>query len=470
MIANLQLEVRSDISVLAASYPDIAHQFQDFRDRLNSPSRPFESSVIENISAISYSTRARAPDSSKLIVERRELVRQFDDLLQHIRMLQGFEDFLRGRSKAELHSLAEAGPIVVFNVSTIRSDAFLITTHKIRVVKLPSLTSDSVEDYAKRFLCAINDHRYISRYNRAKHDVKLILEWLWDAAVEPALEKLGFNQMTATDEVWPKVWWVGSGLLNVFPIHASGYHDSIPRRTAIDRVISLYAPTIKSLSYAREKVVRTEQFALTESAIIVTMPTTPEKEALPNVEKECKELQKVFSAVNINTLAKQNPTWEEVIFELPKHTIVHFACHGYSANDPSQSSLLLEDWKSIPLTVSDLTSLNIKLAKFAYLSACHTSVTREIRLLDESINLASAIQLSGYPSVLGTLWQVTDMYSAEVARDVYKWSFEANGRLDTRRLAEGLHKAVRDLRNKTCAISRRGSDPLIWAPYVCIGV
>ena len=38
ILANLQLEVRSDISVLAASHPDLAQQFQKLRDQIDSPS------------------------------------------------------------------------------------------------------------------------------------------------------------------------------------------------------------------------------------------------------------------------------------------------------------------------------------------------------------------------------------------------------------------------------------------------
>ena len=83
--------------------------------------------------------------------------------------------------------------------------------------------------------------------------MKVILEWLWDVAVKPVLDELGFTQIPQLDEVWPRVWWVGSGLLNILPIHASGYHDSTPPQTALDRVISSYAPTVKSLAYARER-------------------------------------------------------------------------------------------------------------------------------------------------------------------------------------------------------------------------
>ena len=42
ILANLQLEVRSDISVLAAAHPDLAQQFQELRDQIDPPSRTFD--------------------------------------------------------------------------------------------------------------------------------------------------------------------------------------------------------------------------------------------------------------------------------------------------------------------------------------------------------------------------------------------------------------------------------------------
>jgi CHAT domain-containing protein len=268
------------------------------------------------------------------------------------------------------------------------------------------------------------------------------------------------------------VWWVGSGLLSILPIHAAGYHNSVPPRATLDRVISSYASTVKSLSYARERVTRAEKGTLKEKVILVAMPTTPEQNSLPSVDREVEELRKLFSNASIDTTVMQNPTRTEVLSELPKTTIVHFACHGYSADDPSQSTLLLEDWKTVPLTVLDLASLNVQSAKLAYLSACRTSSTRDFRLLDESINLSSAIQLSGYPSVVGSLWEINDIHSAEVARHVYTWVLEGDGGFDSRRSAEGLHQAVRILRDKT-RINFRSStkhDPLVWASYIHVGI
>jgi tetratricopeptide (TPR) repeat protein len=463
ILANLQLEVRSDISVLAASHPDLAKKFVELRDQIDYSSRTPEVSVIEKCSVTS--SLAFILDSSKSIAARHALHRNFNDLLRFIRSLEGFENFLQGPSKSELHSLAKDGPIVVFNLSDIRSDAFLITYHGIDFIHLPLLTPGSVVKMTKCFLKAVNNTT-VRFYNDSKCELNTVLEWLWDAAVNPILDQLGFTQ-SPPDERWPRIWWVGTGLLNLLPIHASGYHDASPPRTALDRVISSYAATVKSLAYSRERLVAPEQATLSQEAYFIAMPTTLEQSDLPNVETEIKHLANLFSRTSINIKQIRNPTRVEALLELPRSGIVHFSCHGLPAEDPSQSSLLLKDWRTSPLTVADLVSLNIKGARFAYLSACHTAAMRDLRLLDESISLSSAVQLSGYPSVVGSLWWVGDTHSAEIAKGVYEWILDDVG-LNAEWAAEGLHRAVRELRDRTRC--KKMHDPLIWASYIHIGM
>jgi hypothetical protein len=69
--------------------------------------------------------------------------------------------------------------------------------------------------------------------------------------------------------------------------------------------------------------------------------------------------------------------------------------------------------------------------EFASLSASHTSNAKDFRLLDESISLSSVVQLSGYPSVVATMWQVSDELSLEVANDrqrqIVHYSFGRRG-------------------------------------------
>lgn len=368
--------------------------------------------------------------------------------------------------KSNFCGMAEEGPVVMFNVHHTRSDAILITMNEIRSLHLPLLTPHALEDFTNRFLNAIAEQD-ANRYRHARREINKVLEWLWDVAVSPILDDLGFSQAPSDDKPWPRIWWIGSGLLNILPIHASGYHDSIPPRTVLDRVISSYTPSLKFLSGARERAARADRINLKDKAILITMPTTPGLDSLPFVTEEVRELENLFSQSFIAATVMQNPTKANVLFELSKYTIAHFACHGVSEHDPSQSGFLLEDWRTSPLKVQDLIPLDIQSAKFAYLSVCHTSSMRDFRLLDELINLSTAIHVSGYVSVVGSLWQVGDRYSSEIATDVYSWILE-EGRLNAGRSAEGLNKAIRNLRERSRF--RGKHDPLIWAPFIHIGI
>ena len=134
---------------------------------------------------------------------------------------------------------------------------------------------------------------------------------------------------------------------------------------------------------------------------------------------------------------------------------------------------MLTDWETTPLTVSDLTALNIPSSQLAFLSACHTANSRDLNLLDESINLSSAILLAGYPSVVGTLWRINDSHASEIATDLYLKLLDGT-RLETQRSAHGLHEATRLLRDRTRRVPGFSKifphDPLVWAPYIHLGI
>ena len=461
ILASLQLEVKSDISTLRTADPDLAQRFKDIRYKLNQ-----SEGIFNNFLSIDFCI-----DSDP--ERRRDLAKQFDTMLNSIRAIEGFQQFLLGPSKFELLTMAEAGSIVIFNVNEIRSDAIIVNKEDIRSLPLPLLTYTELIAQINLFLDAMRAS--LKNYSGPKA-IGRILEWLWDAAVGPALTELGFIQVPPGNRGWPRVWWVSSGLLNWLPIHAAGYHESksSPPNTAIDRVISSYTPTIKALAYARERK-QGIKTSLGQNAALIGMPKTPDLKDLPFVESELKALQELLPS-QIQTTVVQSPTRDKVLSTIRDHQVVHFACHGLSSVDPAQSKLALTDWKTMPLTVLDLTALNVQSGQFAYLSACHTANTRDVRLLDESINLASAIQLAGYPSVVGTLWTVSDQHSAEVAREVYaSMLVDDHGfKMDPQKAASGLHWAARRLRDDTRTIpgfSRKvPSNPHVWAPYIHLGI
>jgi len=81
----------------------------------------------------------------------------------------------------------------------------------------------------------------------------------------------------------------------------------------------------------------------------------------------------------------------------------------------------------------------------AYLSACHTTVGDE-ESLDEAIHLASAMQFSGFRSVIGTMWAVDDDLASEITSTFYEHMVDESGRLDHTRAVFALNKTMKSIR------------------------
>jgi CHAT domain-containing protein len=150
-----------------------------------------------------------------------------------------------------------------------------------------------------------------------------------------------------------------------------------------------------------------------------------------------------------------------VLEQLPGCAIAHFACHGYSdPADPSQSRLLLHDHQRDPLTVAALTQVVLGHAQLAYLSACTTARVADTSLLDEAIHLATAFQLTGFPHVVGTLWEIDDAISVDIAGSFYRALTGPAGAADP---ARALHQAIRAQRDL------RPASPYLWASHIHAG-
>jgi hypothetical protein len=132
-------------------------------------------------------------------------------------------------------------------------------------------------------------------YAAAKREAHEVLKWLWDVAVGPVFDRLDFIPPVSNDASFPRVWWIGSYLLNILPIHAAGYHELRSTKTVIDRVISSYTPTIKTLGYARERKVQGENVD-SQKVMLVGMSETANGASLPYVDKEITELEQLLSS------------------------------------------------------------------------------------------------------------------------------------------------------------------------------
>lgn len=55
--------------------------------------------------------------------------------------------------------------------------------------------------------------------------------------MNPVLDYLGIKERPDKNQESPKVWWITTGFLNMFPIHAAGYHNQGCTPNTLDRVI-----------------------------------------------------------------------------------------------------------------------------------------------------------------------------------------------------------------------------------------
>ena len=103
-------------------------------------------------------------------------------------------------------------------------------------------------------------------------------------------------------------------------------------------------------------------------------------------------------------------------------------------------------------------------AKFAFLAACHTAEQSEIGLRDEVLHLAGAMQSSGFRSVVGTMWVMTDEDGPNIARMFYKEMLK--GKMSAR---ERHARAAKALWKVTRQMIREGKEMDRWVNYVHIG-
>ncbi|CAH0054645.1 unnamed protein product [Clonostachys solani] len=451
--------LRVDVLDLKTSHPKLSEDFIQLRDQLDTG--PIQLSGFTN--------------------PRHEAGQRLESTIRSIQSLPGFSSFLLPSGEDELILAAACGPIVIINLYYTRSDALIIQNRAIWSVELPDLDYFDVEEFSTR--------------PEIDRDT---LEWLWDVAAGPILESLGYLGAPA-GSCWPRVFWIPTGSLSFFPIHAAGYHYPGSTKTVMDRVISSYSSSVRALINSR-RASRASAAQQPRKAVLVGV------QELHHAPAEIQKLEKLCAEMHLE-IERPKPYRDQVLASLAECEVFHFAGHGNTHPlDPSRNSLVMND---APLTVQDL--FNIKLQErapfLAYLSACSTGRIEDEELLNEGLHLIGACQLAGFRNVIGTLRKVNDGICVTVAEMTYRWIKECNS--TDQSVAEGLHRATRILRDqwmtddgtdestrsdaevkgnvkdkKSRVIRSRGrtqrlrrgrdalrcdEEPLYWAPFVYFG-
>jgi len=137
-----------------------------------------------------------------------KLAREWSDLLDEIRSVPAFHDFLRPPQASELlKNLPRDGPIVLINIHKTRCDALALILGSDMPIHIPldNLTYKQAYDLKKRLRNLLLSKRIRMReVHRAGHPVKprnvekqsdmyLVLQELWVHVVRPILDGFAFS-------------------------------------------------------------------------------------------------------------------------------------------------------------------------------------------------------------------------------------------------------------------------------------
>ncbi|KAH7318855.1 CHAT domain-containing protein [Rhizoctonia solani] len=452
VVLNQMLQLRTPIDHLGSHRPDLVEKLRQIAESLHHASS-------NPVSSLEPSKNVDYPSSPEQIARgHRGLATEYERLLSEARMVPGFENFLLPRKATEFFRVAKTNPVVVIHAHKFRCDALALlpgypTVHHI---PLPNITFDIAKAASLQIQASL--HRRGVRERSSTRGIKpvgprdyfkSVLAILWVDVVKPILETLGGSEL-------PHITWCPTGPFSLLPIHAAGYYDR-PMEKLSDYAISSYTPSLTALLSVNKNIV-----SPLSSMLAVGQEATPGRSRLPQTVAELAQIKgHVQPGTTYMQLDKDSATVSSVLKAMEDHSCVHLACHAYqNLQNPVESGFHLQDGT---LTLRTIMQRSFQGKQLAFLSACQTAAGDD-QIPDEAVHLASGMLMAGYPSVIATMWSISDTYAPLVADEVYarllkRDTFQPG---DT---AKALHFAVAKLREKV-----GNNDYIRWVPYIHMGI
>ncbi|KAI0030245.1 CHAT domain-containing protein, partial [Vararia minispora EC-137] len=446
------LRLRIPVDELRAVAPDLASELEDVFAEI---------SDTEVLIDKSY----RTPGQLQAISRYSVLVTRFDDLVSRARKLPGKETFLQPRTLKELKEATVLGPIVAVHVHKTRCDALILQHDRDDVlhVPLPQLSlhsSERMRDYISRSLVLSGIRGVRPAIQHQQTSLKPLLSTLWTRVVEPILAALGLSSADPELPLHPpRIIWCASGPLALLPLHAAGIYDGDQKRRAFEYATHSYTPSLSALLGAYRQSLNPVKM---DSAIFtVSQPATPGEAPLPGTVVEVARIQRVTGIPKLSWLNDADATATAVLTQIGQHPWAHLACHAVQhPTDPMESGFLLHDGSMSLRAIMRRTTLGCN--ALAVLSACQTA-TGDNKRPEEAMHLAAGMLMTGFRSVVGTMWSIGDSDAPILVEAFYSYLVR-DALSDSRQSAHALHHAVGRLRESV------GEDNFLqWVPFVHYG-
>jgi CHAT domain-containing protein len=293
--------------------------------------------------------------------------------------------------------------------------------------------------------------------------LKPALRTIWNTILIPIFSRIGLFQGLNLAAPWRRIWWYPTGPLTFIPIHAAGPGDG---KIDVSRlVISSYVNTLGSLLQAQKT--QRQEIIGQRKLLAVCQSDTPGQRSLPLSTVEVDNVVQVVSSMgwhekDIVQLNGSDATADRVLDLMDSSSWVHIACHGVQhPTSGMKSAFALHNGH---LEISEIATKKLYSGQFAFLSACHTAAGLQT-LPGEAMHLAGCFQFTGFPSVIATMWGISDEDAPIVAGYTYKYLFR-NGlqHCDPSEAAKALNQAILRLREDPAMTVDR------WALFIHLGI
>ncbi|KAG1768496.1 CHAT domain-containing protein [Suillus occidentalis] len=382
------------------------------------------------------------------------LLREWDSVVDQIRLVDGFGDFLLAPSFPKLREAAKNGPVIITSASRYSCDAVIIH-HEQDPIHLP-LTDIKLSDIL-RLSSQFRDFATnpSARGARRSTEGRLteLLRQIWDAVVLPVVNILESSFHLPKGS---RIWWCPTGRFNSIPLHAAAPFRK-GEKGLPNHYISSYTPTLSALLRCQKP--RHVLNDKTPPRVLTIGQSTPAGSfaKLGTVEEELDSLQRILEpAIPMTRMIGESATRSESLRAIHSSPWVHLACHGkQDVTRPLKSCFAMSDG---PLTLLDIMrapSDSVQISEFAFLSACHTAAG-DRTAPDEVVHLAAAMQFAGFRGVVGTMWAVDDAVVVNMVSAFYEALLEVSpDGLNSEHAALALNTAAKKVDKSVVPLEQR---------------
>ncbi len=282
------------------------------------------------------------------------------------------------------------------------------------------------------------------------------------------------NLLRKTDRNVENLIIIPDGLLAQLPFEAllrhypdSGYTDysSLPyliTETTIQYVYSVNL-MLTDRKYKRESSKKLIAFSYSDIDALSENGIRSTDNELPRSAVELNTIKKVMKGDNLFLYAEE-ATEYQFKTKAPEYSVLHLAVHGEADTTSAHNSKLIfkhhnDSLEDGTLFIHELYDIDLSGTHLAVLSACETGIGKEFS--GEGVfSIARGFAYAGCPSIVMSLWKVSDEYTSELMYDFYAGL----------RKGKSTKEALREAKLKfLMQHNEYQAHPANWASFVMLG-